>query len=148
MSNFSKINSFVQEVFHYKAHVVKIKNLRKLRQSFCILLLGSLVDFWWLIISLVKLLSVISKICDYFCIEVYYMFWSLNYGIKPQVWLMNVSDGPYLECVFFLSLLSCIPDDQLSSNFHNVVILCMLRYTKWENWSLTITDSVQCLQLW
>ena len=40
--------------------------------------------------------------------------------------------------VFFLSLFSPNFNDQLSSNFHRFVYLCMLRYTKWEDWSLTI----------
>ena len=48
--------------------------------------------------------------------------------------------------VFFLSLLSRNFDDQLSSNFHRFLyFIHMLRYTKQEDWSLTI-PSVQCLE--
>ena len=40
--------------------------------------------------------------------------------------------------VFFLSLLSRNFEDQLSSNFHSY-FMHLLRYTMWEEWSLTIT---------
>ena len=48
--------------------------------------------------------------------------------------------------VFFISSLSRNFDDQLCSNFHRFVIfLHMLRYTKWDDWSLAITNSIQWL---
>ena len=45
----------------------------------------------------------------------------------------------------FLSLLSRNFDDQLSLKFSQVCyFMHMLRYTKWEDWSMTITKGVQC----
>ena len=35
-------------------------------------------------------------------------------------------------------------DDQLSPNSYRFAILCMLGYTKWGNWSLTITKGFHC----
>ena len=49
-----------------------------------------------------------------------------------------------------LRAFSCNFDDQLSSNFVQVCnyFMHLLGYTKWQNWSFTITKGVQCLYMW
>ena len=59
---------------------------------------------------------------------------------KSSNWRHTTTCG---KGVFFLLFLSRNLDDLLSSNFHRFFIL--LRYTKREDWSLTITNGVQCL---
>ena len=48
------------------------------------------------------------------------------------------------EGCFFLSLLSHNFNDKFISNFTGL-FMHMLRYSKLEEWSLTITNSAQCL---
>ena len=74
-------------------------------------------------------------------------FWFRDLGIRTggleikRLKAHNLCDNG----VFFLPSFSRNCDDQLSPHFYRFVIMHMLRYTKWEDWSLTITNGVKCL---
>ena len=78
-----------------------------------------------------------------------YFEWFRDLGVRcrgPEI--KHLKAHLHVTRFFFIrSLLSRKFDDQLNSNFHRFVILCivMLRYTSWENWSSTMSNSGQCL---
>ena len=71
--------------------------------------------------------------------------WFRNWGLKINHLHVNAHNFVWQGC-FFLSFLSHNFDDWLSSNFHRFCCnMYMLRHTKWEDWSLTLTNSVHSL---
>ena len=75
----------------------------------------------------------------------------LRYWIRYLSWCLEFKASESTQLVlqgcfgFFFHYHLATSTTKMSSHFHRFVILyIMLRYTKWEDWSLTITKSVQC----
>ena len=74
----------------------------------------------------------------------YAMIWFRDLRIRFQALestQLRVTTGPGVFASIIISQLR----RPIEFNFHTFVMLCMLRYTEWEAWSLTITKGFQGL---